>query len=235
MLSILVFGLLFGMQHALEADHVAAVSSLVSSRGSSRRALRHGVMWGIGHALTLSFVAGTAVVTGAALSPSLAAWLEAIVGLMLIALGGHLLYRLARDKVHFHMHRHDARTVHLHAHSHAGDFTDRPHGFEHRHDHPQGLPWRGFFVGMVHGLAGSAALIILTASAIGDPWSGMAYVLVFGLGSVLGMAALSAVLALPLAWTARVMTVTNNLLRGGIGLVTCGIGVMIIAESLAVI
>lgn len=232
MLSILIFGFLIGMQHALEADHVAALTSLVNGQTAPRGILRHGASWGIGHALTLAVLAGAAVVTGTALSPTLSAWLEAVVGVMLIGLGGHVLWCLVRDRVHFHLHRHGADQIHLHAHSHAGE-KHGSHGFDHRHEHPAGVPWRTFLVGMVHGLAGSAALIILTASTINDPWVGLGYVFLFGLGSVLGMVLLSALMAVPLAWTARTLTVTNNLLRGGIGLATTGLGVVVVWSSLS--
>lgn len=230
MSTILLLGLLMGMQHALEADHVAAVSSIVCRDRSARRILRHGAVWGLGHAVTLIAVAGLVLATGLAMGDALAAWLEGAVGAMLILLGSHVLYRLIRDRVHFHMHRHDGGTVHLHAHSHAGQ-SARGHGFGHVHDHPKGLPVRTLLVGMMHGLAGSAVLVVLVASTIRDPLTGLLYVLLFGAGSIAGMAALSALIAIPLAWTARTLTTANRLLQGAVGVATVGLGVVVLFQA----
>ncbi len=228
----LLLGALMGMQHALEADHVAAVSSLVCRARPASRIARHGIVWGVGHALTLGAVAGLALATGLALDDRLAAWLEGAVAAMLIILGLHVLYRLARDRVHFHMHRHDSGTVHLHAHSHVGQTGDN-HGFRHDHEHPQGLPLRTLVVGMVHGLAGSAALMVLTATTIRDPLTGLLYVLVFGVGSIAGMALLSALIAVPLTWTARTLTAANQLLQGAVGTATAALGAVMLYEVAA--
>lgn len=230
MSTILLLGLLMGMQHALEADHVAAVSSIVCRDRSARRILRHGAVWGLGHAVTLIAVAGLVLATGLAMGDALAAWLEGAVGAMLILLGSHVLYRLIRDRVHFHTHRHDSGTVHLHAHSHAGQ-SARGHGFGHVHDHPKGLPVRTLLVGMMHGLAGSAVLVVLVASTIRDPLTGLLYVLLFGAGSIAGMAALSALIAIPLAWTARTLTTANRLLQGAVGVATVGLGVVVLFQA----
>jgi ABC-type nickel/cobalt efflux system permease component RcnA len=229
--SILILGFLIGMQHALEADHVAALSSLVCRLRSVRRIVRHGVLWGIGHTVTLMAVAGGAMLTGASLSGAATAWLETAVGVMLILLGGHVIWRLIRDRVHFHSHRHGNSTVHLHAHSHKGEAASA-HGFDHDHDHPRGLPIRTLLVGMMHGLAGSAALLVLAASTIQDPLVGLGYVLLFGAGSVLGMAALSTLLAIPLGWTARMLTAVNRLLQAGVGIATCLLGVVVLVDNI---
>lgn len=232
--TVLLLGALMGMQHALEADHVAAVSSLACHARSAGRMVRHGVVWGLGHALTLAAVAGLALATGLALDARLATWLEGAVGAVLVLLGVHVLYRLVRDRVHFHMHRHDGGTVHLHAHSHAGA-PAHAHGFQHDHDHPRGLPLRTLVVGMVHGLAGSAALLVLAAAAIRDPLTGLLYVALFGLGSIAGMAVLSALIAVPLAWTARALTAANRLLQGAIGAATAGLGLVVLSRAIAVL
>ncbi len=228
--TILLLGVLMGMQHALEADHIAAVSSIVCRARSAGRIVRHGMVWGLGHTVTLAVVAGLALAAGLTLDGRLAAWLEGAVGVMLVLLGLHVLYRLIRDRVHFHMHGHDGGTVHLHAHSHAGQAA-RSHGFDHDHDHPGGLPVRTLAVGMVHGLAGSAALVVLTASTIRDPLTGLLYVLLFGLGSIGGMAALSALIAIPLTWTARTLTAANRLLQGAVGTATAGLGVLVLYRA----
>ncbi len=94
------------MQHALEADHVAAVSSLCTGTRSVRRIATHGAVWGLGHSLTLLVFAGTAVLLDLRFGETLAQVLEGVVGVMLILLGGHVLVRLWRARFHFHRHRH---------------------------------------------------------------------------------------------------------------------------------
>ena len=232
--TILLLGLLMGMQHALEADHVAAVSSIVSRSRSVGRIVRHGAVWGLGHSLTLMAVAGLGAVGGFAMGGRTAAILEALVGVMLVLLGGHVIYRLIRDRVHFHKHRHGDGVVHLHAHSHAHPHAGQPargHGFRHDHGHPKGLPVRTFLVGIMHGLAGSAALVVLAAATIGDPATGLLYVLLFGLGSLAGMTALSALIAIPLVWTARALTTVNRLLQGAVGAATVALGAVVLLEA----
>ena len=232
LLSVLGLGLLLGMQHALEADHVAAVSSVVSGRKGIASISWHGAVWGIGHTLTLFVVAGTCIVLKTHLDEQLAGRLEFGVGVMLVGLGGHVLWRLWRDRVHFGTHRHGDGTRHMHAHSHRDDAHAHLHS-PHDHHHPEAMPWRTLLVGAMHGMAGSAALVVLAASSIESSWSGIAYVLVFGLGSVVGMAALSAAIAVPLTWTATSLTLANRALQGLIGLVTIGVGLQVIAATAA--
>jgi len=228
--GVLLLGLLVGMRHALEADHIAAVSCIVARERSVRRIVAHGAVWGLGHTLTLMVVAGGVLLFGRALAPQFAIWLEFAVGVMLVLLGGHLLVCLARERVHYHLHRHGDGTVHVHAHSHAGQ--GRPHDpIRHEHAHPAGLPVRTLLVGMTHGMAGSAALVVLAASAVGSPALGIAYVAVFGFGSVAGMAALSAVIAVPLARAAATLTWTGRALQGAIGLATLLLGMVVMFET----
>ena len=230
LLSVLGFGLLLGMHHALEADHVAAVSSIVSRKQGLRSISWHGAAWGIGHTLTLLLVAGTCIVLKTSLGEGLAERLECIVGFMLVGLGAHVLWRLWRDRVHFGTHAHSDGKQHMHAHSHRHD-PGPHHRSAHQHEHPERLPWRTLLVGTMHGMAGSAALVVLTASTIESPAWGLAYVLLFGLGSVAGMALLSAAIAVPLSWTARSLTTANRMLQLIIGVFTVGIGVRIIYET----
>lgn len=228
--SIILFGLLIGMQHALEADHVAAVSSMVAREKTLGGMVRHGTFWGLGHALTLMLFAGAVVGFGLAISDQLASWLEMVVGVMLVGLGSQVVYRLVRERVHFHAHRHVDGVVHLHAHSHAGE-AQRHERVSHDHRHETRVPVRTLLVGMMHGLAGSAALVVLASSAVNDPATGFAYVVLFGLGSVVGMALLSAVIAVPLGASARFLTWANRGLQGGIGAFTVGLGVFVIMRS----
>lgn len=228
--SILLFGFLIGMQHALEADHVAALSSICTDTRSVRRIATHGAVWGLGHSVTLLIFAGAAVFSDLRFDDNLAYALECIVGVMLVLLGGQVLVRLWRDRVHFHSHRHADGRTHFHVHSHRPEDVD--HDPErHVHTHASKLPVRTLLVGMVHGLAGSAALVILTASTVQDPVIGLLYVALFGLGSIAGMTVLSSLLAVPLAWTAQALTWTRRSLQAAVGLATMALGILLLMET----
>ena len=229
-LSILSLGFLMGMRHALEADHVAAVASIASHRQGIRAISRHGVFWGLGHTLTLLLVGGTAILLKVAIGDRLATALEFTVGIMLTILGIHVLWCLLRDQVHYHAHSHNDGEIHLHAHSHRSDPLPHEQSL-HDHTHPEGIPWRTLLVGLMHGMAGSAALVVLTAAALDSPLWGVAYILLFGLGSIVGMAALSAVIALPLTYTARSLTRANRALQLTIGIATIAIGLSILKQT----
>lgn len=219
MFSVLILGLLLGLQHAMEADHVAAVASLTARRASLREAARQGAAWGTGHALTLLMVGGAALVAGAALGDTTATALELLVGVMLVGLGLDVLRRQWIRRVHFHAHSHgDDR--HFHAHSHeAGTAHDAD---SHRHTHK--LPLRPLLVGMIHGMAGSAALIVFALGSVESIWTGLAYIAVFGIGSIIGMTALAVVISLPLRWSADSLTLLHNGLTAMLGIVTVLIG-----------
>jgi len=230
MLSLLFLGFLIGLAHAFEADHMAAVSSLVSGQTKRRSIIQHGALWGVGHSLTLFVVGGGVLITGSAISPQVATGLEFTVGLMLLALGAHVLYRLHRDRVHFHMHGHNDGTAHLHLHSHADE--PRAHDAErHRHSHPDHAALRTLAIGMMHGLAGSAALVLVVAASMSSLLTGVGYILLFGAGSVLGMALMSLAIAVPLKYTAKSLTRLNGVLQLMIGLFTIGIGVLTVFET----
>jgi ABC-type nickel/cobalt efflux system permease component RcnA len=228
MFGILGLGFLLGMQHALEADHIAAVSSMAARRTHVGDIVRHGLTWGVGHALTLFIFAGAAILLGRAIPDTVAKPIEAAVGIMLIGLGAHVLWRLWRDRVHFHRHGHADGTVHFHAHSHAGDTA--PHArAAHAHEHC--FRWRTLLVGLMHGMAGSAALLVLTVSQAPSAAVGLGYVALFGVGSMIWMGALSMVIAVPLAVSARWLTRVNRVLQGAVGAVTIAIGVMTFVET----
>ncbi|MBI5318442.1 urease accessory protein [Bradyrhizobium sp.] len=228
MFGILGLGFLLGMQHALEADHIAAVSSIAARRSRVGDIVKHGLTWGLGHTATLFVFAGVAILLGRAIPETVAKPLEAAVGVMLIGLGAHVLWRLWRDRVHFHRHGHADGTVHFHAHSHAGDTL--PHaGAAHAHEH--GFRWRTLLVGLMHGMAGSAALLVLAVTQASSPAAGLGYVALFGVGSMIGMGVLSAVIAVPLAVSARFLTAANHALQGAVGTVTIAIGLVTLAEN----
>ena len=231
MMSVLLLGFMIGLHHALEADHLAAVSSLVCGKSGIGRIVRHGAIWGAGHTLTLLLVGGGAVLLKTTIDEAFAVRIEFLVGVMLMGLGGHVLYRLWRDRVHVHTHRHADGTIHFHAHSHRGE-SGAHAASAHDHDHRHTSWLRTLLVGLMHGLAGSAALVVLTASTLDTPVLGLAFIVLFGLGSIVGMAALSMVIALPLSMTARWLTRANFALQAAIGLATLMIGGLVIAQTL---
>jgi ABC-type nickel/cobalt efflux system permease component RcnA len=147
---------------------------------------------------------------------------------MLICLGAHVLWRLWRDKVHFHKHSHEDGTVHIHAHSHAGETMAHVRA---PHAHGHGVRWRTLLVGLMHGMAGSAALLVLTLSQATSVAVGLFYVALFGIGSMIGMGALSTVIAVPLALSARWLTWANGALQLGVGIMTIGIGARTIVDT----
>lgn len=229
MFAILGLGFLLGMQHALEVDHIAAVSTIAARRSGVADIVKHGLTWGLGHTLTLFLFAGIALVIGQSIPEQIAQPLEGAVGFMLVALGGHLLWRLWRDRVHVHVHQHGDGVRHVHLHSHAERLShDAPTA--HRHEH--GFRWRTLLVGLMHGMAGSAALLVLAVSQAPSPMQGLLYVALFGLGSMVGMGALSAVIAVPLVVSARSLTTANRLLQGAVGILTIAIGLSTIHATL---
>ncbi|MGC2781676.1 MAG: urease accessory protein [Bradyrhizobium sp.] len=221
MLAILSLGFLLGLQHALEADHIAAVSSIAARRSGVSDIVKHGLTWGLGHTLTLFVFAGAALLLGHVIPEVLSRRLETAVGIMLVGLGAHVLWRLWRDRVHFHRHGHRDGSAHFHAHSHAGERV--PHGRA-PHDHSHRFRWRTLLIGLMHGMAGSAALLVLAVAEAPTPVAGLAYILLFGVGSMIGMGALSTLIAVPIAISARGLTMTNRILQGGVGVVTMAIG-----------
>jgi ABC-type nickel/cobalt efflux system permease component RcnA len=232
MFSTLFLGLLIGIRHAFEADHVAAVASLTSNSSSLRQALRQGAAWGLGHTITLFLFGSVILWMDTVMSESLAHVLEYAVGVMLVVLGIDVLHRVVKERIHYHLHKHDDH-VHFHAHSHANESAHASSA--HNHTHKARFPVRSLLVGLMHGTAGSAALILLTLETIQSPLWGMVYILLFGIGSILGMALLSVAIAVPLRSSAKGLTWLHNGLQGAIGVLTIGIGGTIMYQVSAAI
>lgn len=227
-ISLLLLGFLIGMRHAVESDHVAAVASLATRSRSVTDAIRQGAAWGLGHTLTLFLFGSIVLVLDAVMPERLAQLLELLVGFMLVGLGVDVLRRLIREQIHFHVHRHHDGEVHFHAHSHAGETGHDPR--RHHHEHHEGFPVRALMVGLMHGMAGSAALILLTLQTVQSPWTGLLYIALFGIGSMIGMALLSLVIAIPLRASARGVTWLHNGLQAVVGVGTIAIGAALIYE-----
>src|SRR5712671_5791593 len=182
-------GTLLGMRHALEPDHLTAVSTLVTGERSSIRAAMLGASWGLGHTLSLVVVGTVLVVLRAEMPARVADLFELFVAIMLVALGIRAIVIAVREgrigPAHTHHHGH---IVHRHAgaapHVHVGRWT---------------LARRPLLVGAVHGLAGSGALTALVLATLTSTAARLTYMMLFGLGSTVGMAMLSGVLGWPLA------------------------------------
>jgi high-affinity nickel-transport protein len=180
LLSALLLGLFLGVRHATDADHVVAVTTLVARRQGARAALSLGALWGLGHAFTLFVVGGAIILLGVVVPPRIGLLLELGVALMLIGLGAMNL-------------------VATPATSHAdGAHDDQAHGQRH---HRHGL--RSLGIGVVHGLAGSAAVALLVLSTIHHAGWALVYLLCFGGGTILGMVGLTTAMSVPLAAAAR--------------------------------
>jgi len=224
MIEILLMGLLLGMRHAMESDHVAAVASLVTKSPSLRESIRMGSVWGLGHTLTL-FTLGSLVMLLDQLIPDRTALtLEFIVGIMLVLLGIDVIRRFMRENMHIHPHRHADGTLHMHVHAHAHDGLQAHTHASHDHAHAGRFPVRALLVGMMHGMAGSAALIVLTLQTVHSFGLGMLYIALFGMGSILGMAVLSTAIMLPLRHSATRYASLHQYLLLAIGTSTVLLG-----------
>lgn len=201
LVGLLPLGFLIGMGHALEADHVAAIAAISDKHNSKRSMIARGAIWGVGHTLALFLLCGAAIAFGISLSGRTEAALECVVGLMIIGLGLHVLWRMHRKRVHLHVHSHGG-VQHLHAHSHHGESGNHARS-KHQHLHGRKDKARALMIGLMHGAAGSAGLMVLIAATTQSLWLSLLYVAVFGVGSILGMAALSAVASFPVAMIQR--------------------------------
>jgi hypothetical protein len=219
-------GFLLGLRHALDADHVVAVSTFVSQDRSVLRACLRGTFWGVGHTAAL-LGAGVAIFAfKLRVSPELEAGLESAVGVMLVLLGGHVLLRaFAAIRLHRHQHSHGG-APHRHLHVHVGDAA------EHRHVHL----WRGapqpLVMGLLHGLAGSGALVVLVLASMPSPGAALAYIVVFGVGSTAGMLALSGLIGLPFALSAGGSHATLTVLRLAVGVAGTLVGGLMVHGGL---
>ena len=229
------FGL--GLKHATEADHLVAVTTIVSEQRSVWRAGLVGALWGVGHTAAL-FAAGVALILLRVTVPErVRSLLELGVALMIIFLGSRILYLVLRRRreLHVHRHTHDGR-AHTHLHFHAGhdghdaaSAADAP-----PHEHRGLWGWRPVAVGMVHGLAGTAALTLLVLNEVmrdGSRALGFAYLFLFGLGSIGGMLLMSVLISLPFAYTAARFSAIHTPARVLTGLLSVAFGLHYAWES----
>ncbi len=228
-LTLLLFGLLLGIKHALEADHVAAVASLASRSSSLRDHVTLAGLWGVGHACTMLVFGGAIVLLGLSLPAALARSLEGLVGVVLIALGVDVLRRARRRRVHVHLHRHGSAHPHFHVHAHDGDGAHDAASHEHRHAR---LGRRALLVGGVHGLGGSAALVLLAAEATRSVGQALVYLAIFGMGSIVGMMTLSLAISVPFRFSAQRLGRLQHGLESVLGAATIALGGWIALRTL---
>ena len=210
----LLLGLLIGLRHAFEPDHLAAVSTLVVETRDPRRGVMLGALWGIGHTLALVAIGGALVVTGAVLPEPIAAAFELLVAVMLVALGVRGISRALRTT---------AGPVHAHAH---GDRTHH-HAGPHDHIHARGrtVALQPLIVGIVHGMAGSGAMTAMVFAELPTTATRFAYIALFGAGSIVGMALVSGIASASLGK----LTVTRRWRRDfgvAIGALSIGVGIL---------
>jgi high-affinity nickel permease len=246
-LAILAIGFVLGIRHATDPDHVIAVSTFVSRERSLAKAGLIGIYWGIGHTLTITVVGAAIIVFGLVIPARVGLTMEFCVGMMLILLGILNLtgimswvsqkFSPVHPRVtgeHAHVHVHEGK-MHLHRHTHA------PGVAEH---HKEGLNpprWiqrafagmgiyhtlRPFFVGIVHGLAGSAAIALLVLSTIQQPRWGVLYLLIFGFGTIIGMMLITGAIALPFSFAGHKFAWLNRGLVTGSGLISLAFGLFV--------
>ncbi|HEY8134097.1 MAG TPA: urease accessory protein UreH [Thermoanaerobaculia bacterium] len=184
-------GFVLGVRHALDPDHVVAISTIASEQKSLVRSSLVGAFWGMGHALALMAAAGAVLALKLQIGGSVAEWLEGGVAIMLMVLGVSAIRKALKEwHVHAHRHSHDGREhVHIHEHGASQD---------HAHRHILGFGLRPFSVGVAHGLAGSAGLAIIAVGTTSSVAAGLLYIAMLGLGSAAGMMILTAAMSLPL-------------------------------------
>jgi len=243
--TVIGVGFLLGVRHATDPDHVIAVTTIVSRQRSIRHAGLIGVLWGLGHTITI-FVVGAAIILFNLVIPTrIGLAMELAVGLMLILLGVLNLTGVTQwvterfTPTHSH-----AGVIHTHTHRHGGDTHAHIHGHNpevhfHLEEQPQGglqkaLARIGLYqllrplaVGIVHGLAGSAAVALLVLTTIRDPRWAIVYLLVFGVGTIAGMMLITILIGAPFAYTGKRFVSFNRGLGIASGLVSVAFGLFI--------
>ena len=246
--SLLFLGLLLGVRHATDPDHVVAIATIVSRQRNLRGSAMIGAVWGLGHTLTILAVGGAIILFGVVIPPRLGLAMEFGVGIMLILLGvltltgmGGVIREAASfvrgsahptEQVHAHgdyVHRH-ARSAGGEGHGHREDNTPLAR-LDARFARLQLYQWlRPLAVGIVHGLAGSAAVALLVLTLVRDPVWAIAYLLLFGAGTIGGMMVITLGLSAPFAFTSSSLPRLNLRLRAAAGLISFAFGLFLIYE-----
>ena len=218
LISALGVGFLLGLRHALDADHVAAVSTFVSRHRGLYGSCVLGTFWGIGHAVALLLAAVATILLRLRIPPEIDRALEGLVAILVVALGANALVQaLGSIRLHRHEHAHSGHS-HRHLHLHLGPTTS------HTHVHVIGAGRRPLLMGALHGLAGSAALLLLVLATMPSTVAALLYVVVFGVGSTVGMVIVSGVIGIPFAVRGSSER-TRLALQLATGIASLGVGV----------
>ncbi len=212
-LTLLVLGFFLGMRHATDTDHVVAVTTIVTRERTPRAAVGIGALWGLGHTATIVLVGGAIVVVGLVIPPHVGLSMEMSVAAMLVVLGAANLTGALKHIDHA---AHGA-----HAAGHA------PHGEDSPAGRPQGRLLRPLAVGVVHGLAGSAAVALLVLTTVRDVASALVYLAVFGAGTVLGMMLLTTAMAVPIAALGARFGSLERTMARATGLISIAVGLFL--------
>jgi high-affinity nickel permease len=206
----LTLGFLLGLKHATDADHVVAVSTIAREFGSAWRGIWVGVSWGLGHTTPLLVLGGVILLAKEALIEryaQIAPILEFGVGIMLVMLGAEVFWNLRRGRLHVHHHAHGSgEHVHIHSsHESGSDPAEQLRANAAKLSEPIHSRFRrkSYLIGVMHGLAGSAAVMLVLLPEIESAWVGLGYLLMFGIGTVISMAMITVVLGAPFAFTNR--------------------------------
>jgi ABC-type nickel/cobalt efflux system permease component RcnA len=225
-IAVLGVGLVFGLKHATEVDHVIAVTTIVSQHKSVWRSALVGALWGAGHTAAL-LVTGTLVLfLRVAIPERVSSWLEFGVALMIIGLGAAALWRVLREGsgVHVHKHMHDGLS-HVHVHFHEQE-TKHDSTSVSSHSHAiSRIGIRPLLIGTMHGLAGSGALTLLVLTQIRSTWIGLLYLAIFSVGSIVGMLLMSGLIGLPFALTSKNLTTFHHRLQTAAALLSICFGI----------
>jgi ABC-type nickel/cobalt efflux system permease component RcnA len=231
-LAALILGLLLGLKHATDADHVVAVSTIVSEYRNAWRGIWIGASWGLGHTTPL-LVLGIVILLlkerVAEAYEDVAPFLEFGVGIMLVLLGLQVFWNFRRRGIHVHEHEHE-EDPHRHLHTH-----EMPSAPESHHSFFQpGKPFfrlKSYVVGVVHGLAGSAAvmLVVLTTDVVSSFVVGLFYLILFGVGTVLSMGLLTLLMGIPFAISGQFERV-NRVIAGVAGVSSISFGLFLMYE-----
>ncbi|WP_020062538.1 HoxN/HupN/NixA family nickel/cobalt transporter [Bacillus sp. 123MFChir2] len=212
-LSILALGFVLGIKHAIEPDHIIAVSTIASQSKKLSRSTLAGVFWGIGHTATLFIIGIILIFMKGEIPEKWAMSLEFLVGIMLVYLGVTTVSSL--KNIHVHQHEHDGEEhKHIHSHIHSGKH-------EHQHQHKNVSYFKSMMIGLVHGLAGSGAMVLLTMSTVKSVWEAAIYILIFGIGTVIGMLFFTTIIGIPFVFSAKKISLNKTLtqITGSISIV----------------
>ena len=233
LLAALALGVVLGLKHSLDPDHVVAVSTIVSQYRNPLRSFWVGVSWGLGHTTTLLLIGIVIIALRLTIPDRLALLLEFSVGIMLVGLGVQVVYSFRKKRVHQHSHGHEEED-HLHFHSHAqAQQETKAKNVEHHNDTGVGKPFlrkKSYVVGLVHGVAGSAALTLLVLASIESPWAGLVYILLFGLGSILSMGVMTIFISFPFVYSANRLPNLNRIIQFSVGTLSILFGFFLMYE-----